>query len=77
MHEWEGQKGRERLSSRLCAECGAWRGALAYDSDITTWAETKSQMLNQLSHPDTPTMTIYFYIGGGKWYLKQNIQMNG
>ena len=33
------------------AQCGAW----THDTEIKTWAEVKSQPLNQLSHPGTPT----------------------
>ena len=44
-------KGRERISSRLCAELGALHGARSYMPEIMTWAETKSLMFNWPYHP--------------------------
>ena len=49
---------RERLSSRLSAECEALQGAWSQDPEIMTWAKTKSQMLNWLCHRGCP---IYLF----------------
>ena len=50
--EGEGQRERERILCRSHAQCGAqWCGAPSHDSEIMTWAETKSWTLNQLSPP--------------------------
>lgn len=43
----ERQRERERISSRLHAECRACRGAQSHHPEIS--AETKSQMLSLLS----------------------------
>ena len=44
----------ERTLSRLHSEHGVQCGGQSHDPQITTQAETKSQILNQLSHPGTP-----------------------
>ena len=49
-----GERERERISSRLSAECGANLMSWSRDPEIMTWAETKSQTPNQLYHPGTP-----------------------
>ena len=47
-------KGEGQISSRLLAEhCAQQR-----DSQIMTWAETKSQTLNQLSHLGTHMLIL-------------------
>lgn len=48
--------GRERISNRLYA----WFAVCAqsHDPEIMIWAEIKSQMLNQLSHPGTPALLL-------------------
>ena len=51
-----GRRGEgERNPSRLLTECGTQCEAQSHDSEIMTWAKTKSQMLNWLCHLDTPT----------------------
>ena len=52
-HEWsrERKKGRERIPGR------PQHGAQSHDGEIMTWAEVKSLMLNQLSHPGTPVVS--------------------
>ena len=50
----EGQKERERISSRLLAELGAQPGTQSNDPKIMTGAEIKSWTLNQLCHLGTP-----------------------
>ena len=35
----------------LCTQYGAQHGAWTHNSEIKTWAEIKSQMINWLSHP--------------------------
>ena len=55
----EGQSKRETESQAGFA-VSAWssmRGPVSWDSEIMTWAETKSRTLNHLSHPGAP----YFY----------------
>lgn len=46
----DGQRGREKILSRLCAEPRAQLRAWSCYPEITTRARTKSGMLNQLSH---------------------------
>ena len=41
--------GGESILSWFCTECGTRRRAQSYHPEIMTWAETKSQMFNQLS----------------------------
>ena len=48
--EWG--KGRERIPSRLRAAT-TW-GSNSWNCEIMTWAETKSRMLNRLSHSGAP-----------------------
>ena len=55
----EGQREKERISSRLPTECRAWYSTLSHDPEIMTQAKIKSRMLNWLSHPGTP-LFIYF-----------------
>ena len=51
-HEQEGEG--ERISSRLRAEQGArCRGSISHP-EVVTWAETKSQTLNQMHRPSAP-----------------------
>ena len=50
----------ERISSRLSTEWGAQPGASSHNPEIMTWAKTKSQMLNQLSHLGAPHQVINF-----------------
>ena len=50
-HEQEGgQREREKITSRLPSEPGAWY----HGPEIMTWAKTKSRMHNWLSHPGAP-----------------------
>ena len=59
-----GGKGRGRRRERifrLPAECGAWHRARSHDPEIMTWAEIKSWMLNQFSHPGTPNQCFSTY----------------
>ena len=51
--EWEGV----RIPSRLCTVSTEPHPT---NHKIMTWAETKSQMLNRLSHPGTPSYETYF-----------------
>ena len=55
--------GRERdSSSRLRTEHGAWHGTRSQDPETMTWAKTKSQLPNRLSHPDAPYLSDFFFI---------------
>ena len=56
----EGQKERERISSRLHTQPGAWHWAQSDNCDIMTWVEIKGQMLNQWGHPGTPTINTWW-----------------
>ena len=63
LREWESahmQQGgqRETISSRHHAESRAWCGAWSHHPEITTWAETKGQMLNWLCHPGAPKVSF-------------------
>ena len=60
--------------SRLCIIVESNMGLKLTNLEIMTWAEIKSQMLNQLSHPDAPLnffnvclfMFVYFWGGEGQ-----------
>ena len=57
-YKQEGQRGRERESqadSPLSVEPN--QGLAPTACEIMTWAKTKSQMLNQLSHSSVPTFS--------------------
>ena len=58
-----GQRERERESfSRLLTEGGAQcGGAQSHNPEIMTWAEIKSRLLNQLSHPSTFQVTTWLW----------------
>lgn len=47
----EGPRERVRISSRLPAACRAPRWTPSQDSEITTWAESRSRLLSRLSCP--------------------------
>ena len=50
---------REGILKQIPTELGTWHEAWSEDSEIMTWAEIKSQMSNQLSHPDaTPNLYL-------------------
>ena len=54
------ERGRERIPSRLCTVSSEPDvGLKLINYEIMIWAEIKSQMLNQLSHPGTPLR--YFF----------------
>ena len=55
----EGQGERERISSRHHTVCGSRLRAQAYDPEIMTLAEIKSQTFNQLSHPGATNIKIF------------------
>ena len=68
--ERERERGRERVSmsgggaerespkqARHC-QCRARDGAWSMNCEIMTWAEIKSQMLNQLNHPGSPGLEL-------------------
>ena len=50
---WGGAEG-VRESQADCSECRDQSGSQSHNPEIMTCAETKSQMLNLLSHPRTP-----------------------
>ena len=61
MHISEGGgKGAGGETSRLYTEHGAYCSVLSHDPKNMTWAETKSLMLNSLSHPDTPPIKFLY-----------------
>ena len=45
-----------------CTECRAWRRALSHNCEITTWAKTKSQVLNWLSHSGAPVLILMLQV---------------
>ena len=55
---WERQreKGRENIKQALC-QWGSGHMAHFHNLEIMTWAEIKSQKLNQQSHPGTSSLT--------------------
>ena len=54
---WGRGRGKES-SSRLLAECGPWHQLDPMTHEIMSWAEAKSQILNLLSHPATPSWNL-------------------
>ena len=53
------ERGRQRIPSRLRAvRTGPKAGLDLTNHESMTWTEIKSQMLNQLSHPDSPTYLV-------------------
>ena len=55
VHSGEGKKESEReTTSRLHAEHRDQHKAQSHSPEIMAWAETKSRMLNRLSHPGAP-----------------------
>ena len=62
---------RKRISNRLRDQHGAQRGAQSHDHDITSWAKTKSQWLNWLSHPGTPVYKIFNKNQAFSWLLEE------
>ena len=66
--EWgrDRERGREkeRISSRLPTQDGAWYRAGSQDPKTMTWAEIQNQSLDQLSHPGTPGN--YIFLNGHK-----------
>ena len=62
--EWErgSKRGRERTPSRLCTDSTEPDAGLDLRNlEIMTWAEIKSQMLNQLSHPGAPIVPCLYF----------------
>lgn len=59
---WAGvemQKEREKENHKQAPRpAWGWPGAWSHDSEIMTWAEIKSRILNGLSHPGAPTFLI-------------------
>lgn len=60
----EGRREGERLSGRPCAEHRAPHRAWSHNpkittSEITAWAESKSQALHWLSYPDVPDICSF------------------
>ena len=61
--QWK--RGRERRSERISSRVrtvsvGPHEGLYPRNSEIMTWAKIKSQMLNQLSHPDSPHFRTFY-----------------
>ena len=46
-----------KLHAQHGTQCWAW----IHDAEIKTWAEIKSWILNQLSHPGTPSILTKFH----------------
>ena len=81
MSRGQTERGREGENPKQapCWQWGAWHGVADMRRDptnheIMTWAEVKSQMLNQLSHPGAPwdkhfRMTPWLLFG--KWVQKK------
>ena len=54
------ERGRERIPSRLrIASAEPDLGLKLRNCEVVTWAETKSLMLNRLSHPGTPCLILF------------------
>ena len=56
-------KGAKREGERVSQTHGTWHGAQFHDLEIMAWAEIKSWMLNQPSHPAPFSLLFnwYFY----------------
>ena len=63
--EWRGGKWKERMSSRLPTERGAWHRAWSHHSETVTQSKIKSWTLNQRSHPGAPR--AQFLIASSTW----------
>ena len=58
---WAGGRDRERERSRFPTEGGAHRGVPQFqETEIMAWAEIKSWVPNQLSHPGAPNIIYIF-----------------
>ena len=60
--EWAGEGKRENPKKAPCCQCRAPHGAGSKNHEIMTWAEIKSQTLDQLSHPSTPDDVFFKYL---------------
>ena len=59
--QWRGrERGRKRILNRLYAQHGAWHRSWAHHHELVSWAEIKSQKLNQLSHPGALSICYKF-----------------
>ena len=50
------------ILSRLHTQCGAQCGTWTHDTEIKTWAEIESWMLNWLSHPGAPVWFFFNFV---------------
>ena len=55
--EWAQVRARERENLQQAGH-RAWCGAWSHNPEIMTWAEIKSQALNQLNHPGAPCINL-------------------
>ena len=62
---WGGGTEEENLQAESPLSTEPYTGLSPMTHEIMTFAETKSQMLNQLNHPDAPTKT-YLNLGDDK-----------
>ena len=51
-------EGKKIILSRFHIQCGAWLRVQSHNPEIMTWAETKGQMLNWLSHSGAPAQCL-------------------
>ena len=58
----QGKGQRERLSQQTLTEHKAWCGLDPTSHEIRTWAESKSQILNQLGHPRVPVWFLFYFL---------------
>ena len=71
MGEGQREKERQRIPSRFCAvSTEPDVGLEPTNHEITTWIETKSWTLNQLSHPGTPRHIFFKLFQKCEWYYK-------
>ena len=80
--EWECGRGRERMKkripSRICTvNAEPYTGLKPTKCKIMTWAETKSQSFNLLSHPGTPLWPIFKIIGSVKIWCWWAFELRG
>ena len=72
--EAERERGRRRIPSRLHAVSTEPDAHLKpTNGEIMTWAKTKHQVLNWLSHPGTPSLSFFLFLCSFTLFLKFHI----
>lgn len=70
----EGQRGREKILSRLHPQNGARCRAWSQNPKVMTWAKVKSTMLYRLSHPGAPPWNLFLTWLSGRIKLNKYVR---